>query len=877
MQERRIHGGVYSGQQAAYQPTTNPNDSSQQRRETSTPGWVSNNFNSVANSHNGSIRHVVVHQTPATHQIYTPSRNETSFQSNDVPQKTVYFTTPGNQQDGYFEEVFQQKRAQHAQEYNVYGQMNPRPTIPPQTPLLQTPVRENNELNTRNSLVREVYNPLKTQYSGSRNASVESGQKHFKIDNGSIRKIETPVAQQSQPPQPSVNEQSILNLKNQMQAMFKERENLQAENQRLKIANQGLLKDTDFLKSERAKLEDQLAQSSAEKDAVYQRRITDLNRTVNSLYQQNKVLTDKADESIAASKSTRDINFELENQIFELKKEMTTLADQNRTMSSELAYLRKSDQDSKAKITELKDLLLEADEKIFSLEQNGVLYSKQQEELSRLREQQTISDKRINELKQIADVATIKAEKLTEELSKKERLLDEFRRNAAEAESSRDEKETLAARLKNENERLQLTMVSMSAYNQLKNQYESVTRELENVKLLIEETRHSEETARQNLNDFRRKYQTDIEQAQRTNQSTHSEYKAQVDRLKETIRTLEEQNRVLRIETEHNEQTVASLRAEREQFGLYKVTQESKVTAAERTRQNLESEVAQLQKALAEAKQMSELDMKYKMTETKRLAELKVENMNIKKELLDTKAKLLVANVKQGAEARNAQKTDKSLSLLSLADTSMNDGDSALHRECRRKIRNLQNDYVELQNENMKLRDDVYRLREEKIDIMDRSIRLSKARDSRKTDEPYGDKDKSKEDLLDNSQLSAIKRNFLKSPVRGLGDVSGDVKLFDNEDPLELLREVKKRLQTMLSNWEKAHGSTDKQQSNTVKRMLSKVEEAMAEIASKVEEQKQMHSAIEEANLMIAKLECDKKVLLEELRDIQQSASNVSD
>jgi chromosome segregation ATPase len=652
-----------------------------------------------------------------------------------------------------------------------------------------------------------------------------------------------------------------------MEALFKERDAIQAENQRLKIANQGLLKDTDFLKGERIRLEESLNQQASEKDTAYQRRIADLNKTVNNLYQQNKVLSDKAEGSYEASKANRELNFDLENNVFELKRQVTALTDKAKSLELEVTVLRKTDGESKHKINEMKNLLLEADERIYVLEKNGGEAQVAKEEMTRAQENSAAVQRQLAEARAAAETATKNVTRLSDELFVKEKQLEENRKEFDRLLDALEQQEKDNVALKTEKDRINQTSVAISAHNLLKTANESLQKEVANLKTLLQETQKSEDFARQSLNELRRKHQLDLTSSQKTNQDTHVEYRAQIERLKESLHTLEEQAATARVELEHSEQTVKNLRAEKEKHAYERVASEAKVTAAERNMGSLEEEVAKLQKLLSEAKEVNEIDSKFKFSESKKLAELKAENLALKKEVMDMKAKLIVANAKSQAEYNRSQKVQQSASILSVADTSMNDGEAMAHRECRRKVRGLQNDYVELQNENMKLRDDVFRLREEKIENLDRSLRLSKVNHSRRLIEGQDLRVRGATSNVLENAADILNGSFLKSPIKAPAEFNVESVLLEQEGAAKALEDVRRSMLVMVSRWEERFKTLKTAKEATARQLVKRLEEIVGECINKNEEFGAMTAAIEEANTMIAKLEFQKKALLDELRD----------
>lgn len=855
------------------------------REQPSTPGFVSNALN--LNGQRFSEKTIQISTTfngqPGVFRLADSAKNEKG-QSVQIQRQSIPSQIPV---DSYFKDVFEEKRQT---EVNVYKATNPVPIkVTENKPNI--PSFSQQESSVRNSLIREVYNPLKIPFNGQ-GSNQDNRQKTNRTDSVEIVKVEAL----------NTAERTIMGLKNQMDNLLNEKQNLQkenhallSENQKIKIANQSLIKDADYLKRERQKLENQISEQNDEKDTVYRQQIMDLNKSLIALNLQNKALSEKATESVNASKATREINFELENGNYELQKKITSFESQVHQLKSDNEFHSKNERNLSEIILKLRNDLSETEENRYLWENKAKQISSQFDEISSFQNELEVSKKKLEFLQKSNFESETMIKKLTEELYTKEKELETETLKTEHIESDMDKLQNEVRKLRKILDETKSCTVDLLTFENLQSKSMSLEHELSNTVTILNETRKTESEIREDYNQLRRKYQAEIENNQKNQFNMKNETQLQLVRLQERNGNLEEQNRVFQIEVNSTNQNLEAMKTEKNSFLKIKLGLETKITGLEKSAQSSAEKINLLNKQLQDLNLMNRMDSNYGQDSRLKTNELKEENSKLKRELLELKSKLIIAN---SENKKTLNESNFRLKSVLSANESLNDGfRQNIHQDCKKKIRELQNDYITLQTENSKLRDDVYHLREEKIMMLDRSMRSESTRNvntnEEKEDELF-DKYKAlieKAEKLKNrlvkkgfntdnfADFETIKKisqgSFMKSQNRD-GHTFPSDSFFkqtiesgpDNQLTLEF---CKKEIAALIIRW---NGSARQLEGKNLRELIRMLRELFDEMMKKLEENKNLNMCIEEANKMISKLECDKKILIEELRDGGQSSSH---
>lgn len=776
--------------------------------------------------------------------------------------------------DTFFQEIYKPKPSANPTS-NIYSKIEPPMQAQPPVQIYGQPIRPVEQ--SVNEPKQANFNPLKVQF------SPEGMPTDVNTQQAPQARRETNDSGKQETKRVDVSEQSLVNLKAQMKSLLSDLEKLQVENQKMKITNQSLIKDLEFMKNERQKLENQLNNKHEDKDMVYQKQIADLNKIVSQLNAQNKLLSDKATESVNASRGIREQNFDLENKNFELKSRLTELENTLGNVGVKAKYYSKSEQSLNEMIAKLKTELAEMKERKFEVEQKLAVFQRDsgngqsQQSLIQQLEQSLMSVKQ--SLAHCEDNLNRTSSELHDKLYKNQELEYQVQQLNDEVEMLQKERSQMRQKL----EESQVKSVPKEKAEAIRAQTEALQRELQLNQAQLMETRNVESVLRQNYNELRAKYQAEISNKQKFNQTKLIEFDSQTSRMQERIDHLEEQLQVVNIELENANKAVEKFQTDRQTHMKIKLGLESKVSQLESSKKGLEEELLKMEQRIEELTEVAKVEERNKGDIDKVVNDLRSDNAKLKKEVIELKSKMLLSASRPKSVNENNSVTT---SFVSANESVIGDGEQALHRDCRRKIRTLQNDYVTLQIENNKLRDDVYQLREDRMAMLDRSMRSSSVVLGKREEKNESlnqqllnilEKGNKKEEKSDrkrdelpgfNQPVNARTRAFAENEGQ-LGDhkrggVGENASRWD-----EQTINAKKELIEIVKKW---NPMKKRLEECSLLEIVKQIGEIFDEMGIKLEELRSMNEYLERANQMIAKLESEKKVLLEELKDSESSS-----
>ena len=498
------------------------------------------------------------------------------------------------------------------------------------------------------------------------------------------------------------------------EAFKQERAKLKKEIDRLKAANQSLLREIEFMQNEKRRMDDEESMVRNEKEVLLQQQLSKLNEKYMSV---KKELTDlKAifDQKDSLVQSTKESVFNLENSNFELKLENRKKNEMIEELKESNLYLTKKIDVIESEIKDKENLLMDKNDLQYKLDalknDKFVLLDKLQSEDIEKKDLELIIDNlKASILQHDSLIQNLK--QTIEDKNKKELTL----RN--ELDDMAEKVLTFQRELEIKNSKLQAQgkkAVYESKYEDLHRKFSALEIELERVKEINEMINNENKRLVQELEEKR----DEIEH--------QTKYKDVF--ISEKLKLLEYEKTQLENKNEKLKDTVDELYGEKNSLS-------HKIDIMEKEKQRMASENEELLKKLDdlmdnagcfENKYMQDLKELQNMEtiNNQRQKQLETENKNLKlkiEELFNGKEYLIKENNELNAKIRTLDErlAAKQTEMLKMSTGEQHTNTTEMMMKYKRKIAELQEDYQFLQEENAKLRDDIYNLREEKLQILE--------------------------------------------------------------------------------------------------------------------------------------------------------------
>lgn len=512
------------------------------------------------------------------------------------------------------------------------------------------------------------------------------------------------------------NEQELENRKKEAneQLITDEKNKLKQEIEKLKAANQSLLREVEFLRTEQKRQDEEDSIIRREKEVLLQEQLSKINKKYMATKKELTDLKTIIEQKDSTVQSTKESLFNLENSNFELKLENRKKDELIEELKESTQYLCKKLSVVEVDLKEKESLLIDKHDLVYRLEtlksDKSLLLDKLQYEDMEKRDLEII----INNLK----ASLIQHESLLQNM--KMTLEDKNKKET----SLRRELDDMAEKVLNFQREIEIKNLKIqeqarkavyeSKYEDITKKYTILEMEAERVKQindminienkrLVDELEEKRNEIDQQLK-YKDTYNTEkiriLEHEKNQIEQKNEKLKLALDELKDEKAMLS--NRIELMIFEKNDLVTENERMMKriEELMSNTRTVENRYMYELKELQNMENIYAQRQK---------QLEFENKSLKT-RIDELYQSKEYIMRENSD-----LVSQIK-ALENRLATKQTELLK-MSAVETNINTTEMLM--TYKRKIAELQGDYMFLQEENSKLREDIYNLREEKLKLIE--------------------------------------------------------------------------------------------------------------------------------------------------------------
>lgn len=708
------------------------------------------------------------------------------------------------------------------------------------------------------------------------------------------------------------------------EAYESEKSKLQNQNAQLKTYNKSLLREVEFLQSERVRIESEAEVELNDKELQLLEEQTRLREKMKEMKRFNEYIEAEFSQKNQLYEETSSKLFELENSNFELKYSNKQKDDTIERIGEENLILQKKIEYFETEMAKLQDELMSAEERIRRNNMSLLQLEITQKTCRELKEEKELLKSLIDDQRNEAEKNELLIQNLYQNLDGKANEIERLNEGLMELKEkmlAKDREIEIKLKINNDQKVRNTLQGQIDELMRRCDEFERENGQLRQSNDLIEDENYR---LRQHVQELRDQLNNQVEFGRLVEHEKDKIINEESDSLKKEIRRLIDENRSQQKDLEHFQKEAERLRRAKEDLEFTNESNFTKINA-------LQNQIKDLLKVNPRSNANGNKDSQNTGPTSPTIRDNRSEPSNL--EEANKKLRLKVATLiselhnerkkRKEAEGLDPDAVSQSLHSRTYRADPLNES-----RNINEKLKQLQRDYVEMIKENEKLRNDVYHLREEKMTMIEKFgqrksvsgdmlgqeelVQLLNTKDddnrngkgmpdfqrlqsgfeaipdfnkkSQRTNKDHFHDDEDKDKIIQNleAKVSELQNKLLDSHF-GVDQNGDEFDQKDNfaktkpffgksigkqaDDSAEIAK-AKSILAELLARYNEK--PLDKFKGLTFDQLLEELKSAMGEVDHLKVEFLHNNKYVEEANILIAKYELQKKELASRIEDLEE-------